>query len=428
MRLRLILVGAGLTVLAIAGSMLLQRPARRQSATSGPALVATSREGIDGTIARARLRVAADPGDGASAILLSDALMRAARVRSDATLAGEAERVLRSALAHGPSDYLLQRMLGVVYLSQHRFAEALTAAEQARAVRPEDAWNYAVAGDALLELGRYEEAFDAFDAVMARRPDAAAYARVAYARELQGDLDGAVRLMGMAAESTSPHDVEARAWTFAQIGHLHLQQHKLQDAEREFNRAEFTFPGHPYASAGRIRLHIARGEYRQALRLVEQIAETPESRAMAGDLQAYLGDRAAAEQSYQRAESLERDGWKYEQPQPAALARFLAERQRDIPTAVSLAEQAAGERQDIHTLDALAWAYFRAGRFEDAAAAIRRATRTGTVDPRIRCHEAAISAVAHQQPDHVCDPLSVLAGHDQAIRWARRAVEPGERR
>jgi tetratricopeptide (TPR) repeat protein len=70
-------------------------------------------------------------------------------------------------------------------------------------LRPEDGWNYAIAGDALLEPGRYDEAFDSFDKVMERRPDAGAYARVAYARELQGDLDGAVQLMQMSAEATS---------------------------------------------------------------------------------------------------------------------------------------------------------------------------------------------------------------------------------
>ena len=151
----------------------------------------TSRAELDATIESNRQKVSRNPGDGAAAVQLADALMRAARVKGDASLAIEAEHVLRATLQHSSSDYLARRMLSVVYLSQHRFAEALTEAKAAQTLRPKDAWNYAIAGDALLELGRYEEAFDSFDQVMEHRPDAGAYARVAYARELQGDLDGA---------------------------------------------------------------------------------------------------------------------------------------------------------------------------------------------------------------------------------------------
>jgi hypothetical protein len=86
---------------------------------------------------------------------------------------------------------------------------------------------------------------------------------------------------------------------------------------------------------------------------------------------------------YERAEVLERDGWKSEEPQPAALARLLAERGLKREEAVRLAMQAASSRADIATMDALAWACFRAGRLQEAKAASERARRTGTVDRRI---------------------------------------------
>jgi tetratricopeptide (TPR) repeat protein len=335
--------------------------------------------------------------------------MRAARVKGDAELAIEAEHVLRATLKHSSSDYLASRMLSVVYLSQHRFAEALTEAKAAQTLRPNDAWNYAIAGDALLELGRYEEAFDSFDQVMEHRPDAGAYARVAYARELQGDLDGAVRLMRMSAEATSRQDVEGLAWTFAQIGNLYLLQGRLDEAEREFTHAEFIFPSHPYAMNGRVRLFIARHRYADALDLSRRVPITPESLATQGDLLARLGHLDDAEAMYREAERVEREGWKQEQPQPGALARFLAERGRDIPEAIALAERAAHERQDVVTMDALAWSYFRAGRMADAASAIQRATRLGTADPRIRCHASAIALSQREDvapADVTCDLLN----------------------
>ena len=45
---------------------------------------------------------------------------------------------------------------------------------------------YGLVGDALLELGRYEQAFSAFDRQVALKPSLAGYARISYARELLG--------------------------------------------------------------------------------------------------------------------------------------------------------------------------------------------------------------------------------------------------
>ena len=55
-----------------------------------------------------------------------------------------------------------------------------------------------------------------------------------------------------------------------------------------------------------------------------------------------------------------------------------------------LAETAAVERHDIFTDDALAWAYFKAGRVKEAGTAIHRALRTGTKDLTICMHAAVI--------------------------------------
>ena len=330
----LVIALAGLSTLA-AGWMLIRDPGPGARDPGTFPSRSTSRAELDATIESDRQKVSKNPGDGAAAVQLANALMRAARVKGDASLAIEAEHVLRATLQHSSSDYLARRMLSVVYLSQHRFAEALTEAKAAQKLRPKDAWNYAIAGDALLELGRYEEAFDSFDQVMEHRPDAGAYARVAYARELQGDLDGALRLMQMSSEATSRQDVEGLAWTHAQIGNLYLQQGRLDDAEREFNHADFIFPSHPYAMNGRVRLLIARHRYADALDLSRRVPTTPESLAMQGDLLTRLGHLDDAEKLYREAEQVEREGWKQEQPQPGALARFLAERGRNIPEAIA---------------------------------------------------------------------------------------------
>ena len=369
------------------------RDAAAVSAPPLPPVLSTSRASLDDVATAARERLAANPGDGVAGVRLAEILLRKARVETDAGHALEAERVLQAVLAEEPSDYAALKMLGAVYLAQHRFREALEMAGRAQRVRDDDPWTYGVLGDAYTELGEYARAFDAYDTMARLRPDAAAYARVAHAQELQGRLPEALRHMQMAADATSPHDAESLAWHYAQLGQLHFQMGDIDSASREYHRANHVFPGHPYARHGLARVAAARGDLARSLQLHRELlggAPTPELAAAAGDLLAVMGDAAGAGALYARAEQLEREGWEEEEPQPAALARLLAERGLKPAEAVVLAERGARHRSDIHTLDALAIAYFRAGRIVEARAASVQARRLGTGDRRILYHGALI--------------------------------------
>jgi len=105
---------------------------------------------------------------------------------------------------------------------------------------------------------------------------------------------------------------------------------------------------------------------------------------------------------YARAEAIERDAWLTEARLTTNVARMLAERGVRTNEAVQLAEEATRNRKDIFTMDALAWAYYRAGRMVDAEAASRKARRTGTVDRRILQHAEVIDrsvAMQSRGPD-----------------------------
>jgi len=387
----------GVAVAAMAGARFLQAaPEALAIAPTERAVLATvtTREGLTATIAMLTSRLAANRSDEQAAVGLADALMRQARVVGDGSLPKRAEDVLSSTIA-ATDSYLGRRMLGAVYLAQHRFLEALEAGNKARALRPDDPWNYGVIGDAAIELGRYDEAFIAFDRMTSIKPTAAAYARIAYARELQGNLDGALTAMRMAIEATSPQDPEGMAWAWSQLGALELQKGKIDEASTAYDRALFAFPRHPYALVGQAKVAAIRGDVDRALGIYrEQLAQapTPELAAQVGDLLHRRGDIKGARAAWADAERLERDGWKNESPQPAALARLLAERDLQPQEAVRLAEEAAQGRDDIFTNDALAWSLYRTKAFDQAWAASLRARRTGTCDRRILYHAAAIAA------------------------------------
>src|SRR4249919_581048 len=159
------------------------------------AAVTLSRDGLERAIERQRTALRQNPVNARAAVGLADALLRQARVSGNAGLALEAERALKQALHDEPLEYEPRRMLGAVFLSQHRFREAILEAERARDQRPTDDWNYGVMGDGHLELGEYDQAFKAFQRMMNLRPTAGAYARAAYALELQGKLEASLRAM-----------------------------------------------------------------------------------------------------------------------------------------------------------------------------------------------------------------------------------------
>ncbi len=389
---------AALVVLAMAGWMALVpryqvsgRDARGRLAASRVVASGTSRADLNANLAALRARLVVQPRDAEATVRLADALLRQARVTGSGAPAIEAETALRAVLREEPADYDARRMLAAVLLSQHRFADARAEAARCRDMQPRDAWPYGVLGDAHIEMGEYEAAFDAFDRMLALRPDAGAYARASYARELQGDLDGALRFMRMAAEATPPHDVEAVAWHSVQIGHLREAQGDLTGARREFARADHLFPGHPLAGEALARLDAREGRHAEALTRVRELQDRSPSASvagLAGDLLQTLGQHTEAERQYMLAES----AWRMDTPEPARLARFLAERNRHVDDAIRLLD--AEPRHDIFTEDARAWAYFRAGRLADAQHAITQALRTGSRDRVIRFHAAAIAHAA----------------------------------
>jgi len=351
----------------------------------------TSREELLRTIATMEARLERNDADAVAAVRLADALLRQTRVTGNAGLAIRAETALRRILHARPDNFDVRRMLGAVLLSQHRFVAAREEARRCLAERPADAWLWGVVGDAQLELGDYGEAFAAFDRMLALRPNAASYARASYARELSGDLDGAVRLMTWALDSTSAHDPESIAWHRAQLGHLHLERGRVADAEREYSHALAVFARHPLAAEGLARVRLAQGRHAAGLEIVTPLlaeAPTPALLALAGDLFRALGRTEDAERQYRLAEA----AWESDAPDPAQLALFLADRGRRLDDAVRIAETAATDRRDIVTDHALAWAYFRVGRAAEAQAAMTRALRTGSRDRVLREHAATIAA------------------------------------
>ena len=369
------------------------RPSTTLPSVGTPGAPSTSREGLATRVQDMEARLAKRPDDVGAAVHLADALIRQSRVTGNAGLTVRAAQVLQMAANEAPGNYDVLHMQGALYLSQHKFKEAMVVAEQCRVQRPADASNYGVIGDAHLEQGEYDEAFDAFDRMMSLKPNAASYARVAYARELQGNLTEALQSMKLAADASMGGDVEGIAWYHSQVGDLLLRLGQPAEAMLEYAAASQAFPGHPFAVSGYAKALEATGQRDAALALLQDLvtkSPTPDLYAHLGDLLTSMGRQEEAIRQYALAEA----AWRSDAPEPKNLARFLAERGWKIDEAVQIAETAASSRHDIFTQDALAWAYFKAGRIEDAKQTMALARRTGSKDRDLLRHAAAIETSA----------------------------------
>jgi tetratricopeptide (TPR) repeat protein len=158
-----------------------------------------------------------------AAALTREGLRHLAAVREtgDVSLYVRAERALEDALRLEPNNLYAMTGLAALAASRHRFDEARRIAQRAIALSPETAAPYGILGDALLETGRYREAFAAFDRMVALKPGATGYARISYARELLGDTEGAIEAMKLAVAAAAP-TAEPAAWSLVQLGNLEL--------------------------------------------------------------------------------------------------------------------------------------------------------------------------------------------------------------
>jgi tetratricopeptide (TPR) repeat protein len=329
---------------------------------------------------QSRLRV--DPADEHSYVLLGLAYQQRARETGDPAWYPKAEGVLRRALDLNAKDDLAVGGLGSLALSRHRFRQALALGEQARKLNPYSARNLGVIGDALVELGRYHEAFRAFDRMNRLRPSLSSYARVSYGRELIGHTDAAIRAMKLAVDAATGA-AEPTAWTHVQLGKLYWNHGRLALAEREYRLALQAFPGYAYGLDALAQVLAAKGDLRGAITVEGRAVDAiplPQYVSALGDLYRVAGRAALAQRQYALIGAIEKllnaNGVKTD----LEIALFQVDHGIALRHALARARLARAERPSIDGEDVLGWALARNGRCAEALGHSRRALRLGTQD------------------------------------------------
>jgi len=278
-------------------------------------------------------------------------------------------------------------------LTYHRFDEALVAARRAQHARPEDHTVYGMLTDALVELGRYEEAYAAAEKMVLMRPDTASYSRMSYLSALRGDSDSAIDLMRRAVNAASPQDPESLSWCRIHLGDELMNVGMRSEAEREYDLALRAFPDHHLALAAKARARTAAGDLERAVEFYKRAQDRvpqPDTAIALGNLYAKLGRDDDARREYELAEFIERSGGKAASTYSRQLAIFWANQDRNLDEALAIAEREKRARPDIYSSDALAWCLYKKGRASEAATQIAEAMRLGTRDAQIYYHAGMI--------------------------------------
>ncbi|MFG2942787.1 tetratricopeptide repeat protein [Streptomyces sp. NPDC048282] len=372
-------------------------PMASSSAVS-PGLLASG--SLDASIASLQAHLRTQPKDSDSWATLGLAYVEQARTKGDPSRYPQAEKSLKRALQITPGNDQALAGEAALAAARHEFAQALTYADQALEQNPYSADALSSRIDALVELGRYDDAAKAADLADQRKPGVPVFTRYAYVRELRGDVKTARQVLRQAlATATSKGDI---AYVSAQLGLLAWNQGDYKSALDYYARALTADENYLPALEGRARAQAATGDRADAIKGMELVVSRyplPQPLVELGELyedRGAEGDKAKAEDQYALVEA-----W-------IALARangvnadldtaLAAADHGDKADALKAARAEWARRHTVHTADALAWALHVNGKDKEALPYARQASATGYRNASFSYHLGIIELADGQQ-------------------------------
>jgi tetratricopeptide (TPR) repeat protein len=380
-----LLLGAFLIVRNLAGD---------GASTPSPAMVDPNySERLNENIAFFEARVA-ETHDSLSFNRLTQLYLQRQRNTGDVSDITRAQLSAAKSLEAAPGGYAGLVNMAFVRLAQHDFEAARATAEDAIASFADEPDAYAARGDALLALGRYDEAGADYRLLLEKAAGPAAHARNAALAEVYGNTDLAAQFWQAAIDSDSQDAPEASAWARVQLANLHWLTGNLDRASYEYETALTVFPGYGAAEAGLGRVAAAEGDDSEAIEHYQRavaVQPLPEWVDALGDLLMRDGQATEAERQFALVRAM---GQLYDANgvlNDLTLILFELDHSGDPTTLVERARQAYEARPSLAAADTHAWALYRAGRRDEARVKSDEALRLGTKDPLYLFHAAVIA-------------------------------------
>jgi tetratricopeptide (TPR) repeat protein len=363
--------------------------------------------GTERVIQTMQSRVQRAPKDPVAYASLGAAFFQRARETGDVEDFQLAEQALNKSLALNNADFSAEpaySTMAEVCMGEHRFSDAITYAQKALALGSGDLSSFAIVGDANADMGEYERAAIAYSRLDISGESAAqprnVYvrdSRTSYLKFVSGDTPGAIRLMqsAVAAGTEARIPAENLAWLYYELGEYEFQAGDIGAANHAYLTALDIHPGDYRALAGLGKLRGNQGRYDEALKLYQSaiaIVPMPMYVSELGDMYNKAGNMAEAKKQYQLVEYIGMLGHINQVLHNRDLALFYADHDIKLDEALALARKEFEVRHDIYTWDALAWALYKNGKYQEASAAMEHALRPGTRDALLFFHAGMIAS------------------------------------
>lgn len=347
----------------------------------------------DDQISALQVLIKSKPENLALETQLAGTYIQKTRETTDFGYLDRASKIVDNVIAADSQDYQALRLRSEIELERHQFSQVAEDSRRLTAMAPTDPWNWGTLGDALIELGQYDAAADAYQKMVSLHPDLASYNRAAWYHFLAGDMPGAIDIMQRAITSGSASP-ENTAWCIVELGHLLMKSGRSAEAEKVYAAAIRTFPGYHPAYGGLGKAQAAQGNLKSAIASYEHAQAStplPDYAAALYDLYRATGDEQKAAKERDLLDLYDHLSLANGEKANRNLAMAYADHDWHLDRALELAQAELAVRKDIYTYDALAWALHKNHRDSDAQAAMKQAMHLSTPEPMFYYHAQQIA-------------------------------------
>jgi tetratricopeptide (TPR) repeat protein len=355
----------------------------------------------DAAISFLENRVKSDPDDFVAQNQLASRYLDLLRATGDDAYLTKARRAAEASVAVGVPELNNGGLaaLARVQLASHQFAAARDTAKKLRTLAPGKSFSFGILGDALLELGDYSAAAEAYEKLAhAEEGSIDSETRLARLAVVRGELDAAREHFSNALKAIkdlTPPVPQLLAWCCVQLGQLYFGRGDWENAEKQYQAALGALPDYWAALDHVAELRAAQENYPQAIALYEKViarVPRPELCQALGDLYAFAGKPAEAKLWHERAAAIylkaaehgEALYWHH-------LAGFYSDSVEKPDEALKWARKDLEMRHSIFAHDSMAWALYRNGQFAEASVEMKKALALGTKDAHLFFHASMIA-------------------------------------
>ena len=368
-------------------------PPARPAQIDGGGVAVGSIKLIDGNIAAWAKNLTSNPSDFLAATNLATLYQGRGRLTYDLTDYERALAAARTAVAIEPTHAPARALEAAVLFSLHDFSGAFAAADALIRDDPSQIGALATRFDAALELGRIDDARADLDRLMSAGGPAVTI-REARLASVTGDAPEALERAKAAQGAAIADEVEDVGFYAYALGEYARLAGDAGAARVAYTDALEIRDGDLGALIGLARIDAFDGRIDDAingLRRATAIAPQPESLALLGDLITTKSrDDPEAAKAFDTLRFIEGLGDVQAVAFDRQLLRFELDHGGASEEVLRRAKASVAARPDWSGHDTVAWALYRLGRFDEAAASIASARTLGADDARLRFHEGAI--------------------------------------